>query len=569
MPAGTSQPASLPESRLGRLARKLGTRAQQVGTSGSGLVGQVLADCGIDTLFAIPGVPNYASLKACEAHGIRVFGTRHQFGATIASAACNLLAGTLRSAVMVSAAPAITNTLTGLFYAHTDRIPLLAIGGRRGARSGLAGEFQAVDVLPAVSPFSRYTALLDNTATLAAELRAAVHAAATPPRGPAYVDILEETLAGAAPPNATPGAPLQPQSGDSPQVLSTTIGQLADRLRRARRPAIVVGPDARWSDLPDLLVSLVGQTGAACLTLPTARGIVPNSHPAVLNLARPRVLAEADLVLVVGSDLDWQLRFGSEIDPATPVIVLHDDASTRPNRPNAEFTSLSPAAVLAGLVEEPDSLDTREKHRRDAWLDSLRATARDRLTALRRRAARSDCEITTTRLILEIAGFLPADAITVLDANLTMLAAQDLLSANFPGARLTAGSGGTMGVGVPLAIGARAARPRHCIVAICGDFAFGLSCQEIETAVRHGLPFIAVVVDNGGISAGTITHQCTADPAARLTTLASGTRFDHLASSFGGYGEYIVHPEQIRPALERAAAADRPMVLHVRTIHES
>lgn len=171
--------------------------------------------------------------------------------------------------------------------------------------------------------------------------------------------------------------------------------------------------------------------------------------------------------------------------------------------------------------------------------------------------------MTTNGVLFGLRDFLQQDSVTVLDANLTMLAAQKILPCNHAGHRLTSGTNGTMGVGVPLAIGAKLALPSKQVVAVCGDFAFGLSCADFETAVRQNIPIIALVIDNGGLSGGTAQKTYFNDQDL-VASYAPGTRFDRLAEALGGHGEFVEAFHELRPALDRAEETGRPTVIHVK-----
>ncbi len=168
------------------------------------------------------------------------------------------------------------------------------------------------------------------------------------------------------------------------------------------------------------------------------------------------------------------------------------------------------------------------------------------------------------RMFKEIKDFLPRDAICILDGNISMAAGQRVLPAYLPASRFTAGTNGCMGVGVPYAVGAKIAQPDRLVIAVCGDMGFALSAMDMETAVRHKVPILVVVANNDG-GTGAIT-QSTFFPNSeeRITMFQPDIHYDNIMLAFGGHGEYVDRPEQLRPALERSVASGKAACINVK-----
>jgi thiamine pyrophosphate-dependent acetolactate synthase large subunit-like protein len=164
----------------------------------------------------------------------------------------------------------------------------------------------------------------------------------------------------------------------------------------------------------------------------------------------------------------------------------------------------------------------------------------------------------------EIGKFLPPDAITCLDGHLCMLAAQVHIPCMEPLSRINVGSNGTLGVGVPFAMAAKLARPNQMVVAICGDSAFGFSAMELETAVRHKIPIIVIVVDNQGIWGGHIQKAHYPESHERVAMYGPDLHYEQIGSAFGAHAEHVISADEIRPALERAVHSNKPACIHVR-----
>jgi acetolactate synthase-1/2/3 large subunit len=161
------------------------------------------------------------------------------------------------------------------------------------------------------------------------------------------------------------------------------------------------------------------------------------------------------------------------------------------------------------------------------------------------------------RLCKEVRDFLDRDAILVVDGQEILNYGRQSIPTFVPGHRLNSGPFGTMGVGLPFGLGAKAAKPDKQVLVLHGDGSFGLNAMELDTAVRWNLPVVTVVSLNGG---------WTADPQGDKPGRDLGyTRYDKMAEALGCHAEYVEEPAQIRPALERAYASGRPALVNVKT----
>ena len=167
------------------------------------------------------------------------------------------------------------------------------------------------------------------------------------------------------------------------------------------------------------------------------------------------------------------------------------------------------------------------------------------------------------RMFQEIKEFLPRDAVSILDGNVSMAAGQQTLPAYLPASRFTAGNNGCMGVGVPFAVGAKMARPDRLVIAICGDMGFVLSAMDMETAVRHKVPIIVVVANNEGNNGAIMEKALFPDRNERITMFQPDIRYENIVRAFGGHAEYVERPDQLRPALERTAGSGKASCINV------
>jgi thiamine pyrophosphate-dependent acetolactate synthase large subunit-like protein len=171
--------------------------------------------------------------------------------------------------------------------------------------------------------------------------------------------------------------------------------------------------------------------------------------------------------------------------------------------------------------------------------------------------------MTPHRMLKEIRDFLPRDAICILDGNVCMAVAQQVLPAYFSTSRMTAGSNGCLGVGIPYGIGAKLARPDRLVVVISGDTAFGFNVMDMETAVRHGVAVIIIVVNNEGNGGALMQKTFFPAGAERVTMFQPEIRYENIMSAFGGHGEFVDQPQQLEPALRRAMESGKAACVNV------
>jgi acetolactate synthase-1/2/3 large subunit len=191
------------------------------------------------------------------------------------------------------------------------------------------------------------------------------------------------------------------------------------------------------------------------------------------------------------------------------------------------------------------------------WTSTLRAIDDDKQLEMNKAMSNDQTPIHPLRLCKEVKDFMRRDAILVVDGQEILNFGRQSIPTFVPGHRLNSGVFGCMGVGLPFAIGAKVARPDAQVVVLHGDGSYGINANEIDTAVRHNIPILAVISNNGG---------WTADPDKNKPGRNLGyIRYDKIAENVGAHGEFVEKPDDIRPALERAWKSAKPAVVNVIT----
>jgi thiamine pyrophosphate-dependent acetolactate synthase large subunit-like protein len=294
-------------------------------------------------------------------------------------------------------------------------------------------------------------------------------------------------------------------------------------------------------------------------------GFLPDDHPLCFNHARGFLQSRADAILLVGARLDWTFRFGSQLgrDAKLIQIDIHKSEIGVNRSPTIGLVGDVKMVLRRILAHMTATRDTANKARLTSWhavLKQTRAANRLRLESLMNEGS---APMSPHRLFNEIRDVVPRDVIFILDGNVSMAAGQQVLPAYYPASRLTAGSNGCLGVGIPFAIGAKLAHPDRSVIAVCGDTALGFSAMEMETAVRHNIAVIIVVVNNDGNTGALMEKTYFPSSRERVTMFQPNIHYEEIMRIFGGHAEYVDHPTQVRQALQRAVASGKAACINV------
>lgn len=532
-----------------RRRRLLAARRKTARETGAERLARRLAEAGIDHVYGIGGTPIDGLFGACVRIGIRCIGARHQQGACLMSLAHNFVAGRLRSAVLVSAGPAASNCSTGVLFAHDNRWPLLVLAGRLPSGPGRPGAFQDFDAAGFHAPLLRFGDRIRHAVDADDSLGRALAACSGPVPGAVWIDIDADALAGAV---GTDSGPLGREPAAAASVDATALDEAARALARARRPIVLLGTDLRWSSPWTSLRRLVDEYGLAFAAAPMARGFLPDSHPLCVGTERAAALASADLVVTAGARFDWTFRHGAELSADARLLRIDaDPAEAARTLGRGVGLSGDPGVVLAALLDRLAEGARSGPSARDPNWPACLSDRRASPAPLARPVDTGDADVDGDGLpasdwLAELAVALPPDAITVLDGNIIMTRAQRAIPVEHPVSRLGPGNNGTMGVGLPFAIGARFACPQRPVVLISGDFAFGVNAMEFETAVRYRVPLLAVVSNNRGPGGSTRHRQfLPPDCPEPVLRLGEAARYDRLAEALGGVGHHVRWPGEL------------------------
>ena len=518
---------------------------------------------GVETMFTLSGAhvfPMYDGAVKADPP-MRLLDVRHEQTAAFAAEATGKLTRVPGLAVL-TAGPGVTNGVSAIAQAQFAGSPMVVVGGRAPANRWGSGSLQELDQPPILESVSKMATTLHTAGDVLGGMHAAFAAAGSSHRGPVFVDVpMDEFFA-----NASGTVPtVERQRGADPDP--DAVDRVARLLGEASRPVLILGTDV-WADHAEqAALRFVEEVGVPVITNGMGRGVIPGGHPMLATKARGQALGGADLVIVVGTPLDFRLGygiFGGKEEGSSPARVVHvadSPGQVSGHADLAESLSGDLTAVLDGLQA---ALERGRKPDWSTWVAQLAdtvaaATERDRALL----GAEAD-PIHPARIYGELVPRLADDAVVIGDGGDFVSFAGKFVEPKRPGGWLDPGPYGCLGAGLGSAIAARLARPSAQVVLLLGDGAAGFSLMDVDTLVRHDLPVVMVMGNNSawGLEKGPMQMLYGYDVAADL---APRTAYHDVVKALGGAGECVTDPRQIGPALDRAFASGVPYLVNIIT----
>ena len=538
-------------------------------TNNSRTGAQVLVDQlalqGVRHVFCVPGESYLAVLDAFHDAAVEVTVCRQEGGATMMADASARLSGR-PGVVFVTRGPGATNAAAGIHIAEHDSTPLIMFIGQvqRSARG--RGAFQEMDYRAVFGTVAKWVTEIDDPARIPEIVSRAFHTAMQGRPGPVVIALPEDMLVEhVSVADAMRVEPVQTWPGQ------TQMAELQKLLWAAERPVAILGGSG-WSEKACRSFERFAERFDLPVVTSFRRAMLFNSdHP---NYAgeialgpNPKLRARieaADLVLLAGGRMAEVPSQGYELfdipSPRQKLVHVHAGAEElgRVYHPHLAIHA-SPQAFAAALesLQPPTSLRWSETTRQanaefHAWTDVAPA---------------SPGPVQLAEIALWLRDRLPEDAIITNGAGNYAIWVSRFLRFRRYGTQLAPVSG-SMGYGLPAAVGAKRVEPDKLVVNFSGDGCFMMHGQEFATAVQYDLPIISIIIDNGMY--GTIRmHQERKYPGRVSATGLRNPDFADYARAFGGHGESVTETAQFAPAFERAVASGKPSIIHVRVDPEA
>jgi acetolactate synthase-1/2/3 large subunit len=526
-----------------------------------------LKKLGTTHIFTLVGDHLNEILRVADREGLAIVDTRHE------SAAVHMADGWGRitrtpGISMVTGAPGHTNSITGIATACYTGSPLLAMSGMSSSKLRDRFAFQDMDQLALVQGITKYAAVPADAGQIPFYVHRAFLESMTGRSGPTHlsvpVDLLTAQVENHAP---LPRGPIQVRRpGPEPADMNRAI----DLLEAAERPAVIAGSGAWWADAGPELQAFIEKASLPLFTIGLARGLVSDSHPLcfgyadpTLNRAAEKALQQADVILVIGKKLDYRLRLGSPqlFSPEAKLIQVDVHGPELGLNRRAEVGMVADAKLaLEDLVE---ALEKRPRPDRSKWLEEVRQTRQAAWEGLETIAKRPSEPMHPLTLFREMLPWLSEDFTLCWDGGDFVHWGRAYTPARKPMHWFRLGGLAGLGVCFPIGLAAQIARPNSRAVVITGDGSLGFYLSEMDTAVRFNLPVIIIVGNDGGWGIERELQKGTYGDDKTVACELRRTRYDLVMKAFGGDGEFVERPEQIRPALDRALRSDKPFLINV------
>jgi acetolactate synthase I/II/III large subunit len=521
--------------------------------TGGRLVARMLRREGVTTAFTLSGLHVAPIYAGCVDEGIRLVDTRHeQAAAHAADAWARLTRGA--GVAIVTAGPGVTDAVTGVANAWAANVPLVLLGGAAPTFNQGRGSLQEMPQTQLFAGITKWSDRIPSAELVPSFLAKAFRVARAGRPGPVFLEIPWDVLSNGAD-EALAEAQVRyrtdARSPGDPAKLEEALALLA----RAERPVLLGGSSIWWDDAIAPLDRLAARTGLPVYLNGMGRGCLPPDHPAFFQGSRKEALAQADVVLVVGTPLDFRVGYGTEptFAPGAKVIQVDlDAAEIGRNRP-IDVGIVGDARSVLGALEGAARLSSGV----DGWRAFLREKEAERAARQRVFEESDQRPIHHFRLAkaLDTVASRAGDVTYVGDGGNVVAVAAKVLRVAKPGRWLDPGPLGCLGVGAPFAIAAKLLDPSRPVCVVQGDGAFGLNGMDFETAVRFELPMVVVVGNDAAWGQILIPQRGLYGEEHAVATRLAPTRYDRVVEALGGQGEHVEDPADLVPALERAFAS--------------
>ena len=536
-------------------------------TDGFHLVIDALKLNGLNTIYALPGIPITDLTRKAQKEGIRVIAFRHEQHAGNAAAAAGYLTGMPGICLTVSA-PGFLNGLTALANATTNCFPMILISGssEREIVDLQQGDYEEMDQLAIAKPLCKAAYRVLHAEDIGVGIARAIRSAVSGRPGGVYLDLPAKLFSQTMDAEKGKHSLIKvvdpaPRQLPAPEAVQRAL----DLLKTAKRPLILLGKGASYARADEEVRTLVERSGIPYLPMSMAKGLLPDTHEQSASAARSYVLEQADVVMLVGARLNWLLSHGKgktwgaangpkkfiQID----ISPTEMDSNVAIEAPLVGDIGSCVAALNAGMgthwAKPPSDWTGAIAERKDKNLSKMAATLTANPSPMNFHSA--------LNVIRNIVKARP-DAIVVNEGANTLDFARSIVDMYEPRKRLDVGTWGIMGIGMGFSVAA-AVETGKPVIAIEGDSAFGFSGMEVETICRYNLPVCVVVFNNNGVYKGT-DQNLSGGADVAPTVFVKGARYDLMMQAFGGVGVTATTPAELDKAMNEALNSGKPTLIN-------
>ena len=518
---------------------------------------------GVSTIFGYPGGVVLNIYHRMPNYPIRHILVRHEQGAVHAADGYARSTGKVGVA-LVTSGPGATNTVTGIATAHMDSIPLVVFTGQVPTMLIGNDAFQEADIVGITRPCTKHNFLVKKTSDLERIIREAFYIARTGRPGPVLVDLPRDVVSESItfkPIDAVTIRSFKVKNEADPHDIHTAF----EAIKHSKRPVLYIGGGVISSSASEEITRF-----AELLSIPVTSSLMglggfPGSHPLFMGMLGMHgtyhanmAVTNSDLLIAVGSRFDDRVTGKvDEFAPRAKIIHIDIDPTSISKNIIVDIPIVGDVknAIHKLLVEiEGDTKDWKSEHRE--WLSTIEEWKSTH--PLEYKQAK---EIKPQYVVESIYKVTKGDAIIATEVGQNQMWTAQFFTFDKPRTLLTSGGLGTMGYGLPAAIGAQAAFPDKIVVDIAGDGSIQMNIQELATAVQHGLPVKVAIINNGYLGMVRQWQELFYDKRYSHTKLECTPDFVKLADAYGAVGMRIEKPEDVLPAIEEAIKIKRVVLL--------
>jgi len=535
------------------------------------LVIEALKLNGLDTIFGLPGIPITDLTRKAQAAGMRVISFRHEQSAGYAAQIAGFLTQQPGVCLTVSA-PGFLNGLTSLANATTNCFPMILVSGssEREVVDLQQGDYEEMDQLAIAKPLCKAAFRVLHAEDIGVAVSRAIRAAVSGRPGGVYLDLpgklfpqsLEAQAGRESLIKVVDPAPRQIPAPDAVQ-------RALALLKGAKKPLIILGKGAAYSQADAEIRALVEKTGIPYLPMSMAKGLLPDTHPQCASAARSLVLPGADVVVLVGARLNWLLSHGKgkvwggkgSKDSGGQKFVQVDISPTEADS-NVAIDAPVVGDIGSCVSAMLDGIGTSWPKPPAEWLDAVNERKNKNVAKMVETLASDPTPMNFHSALNVVRDIVKAnpESILVNEGANALDFTRSIVDMYQPRKRLDVGTWGVMGVGMGFAIGAAVTSGQQ-VIAIEGDSAFGFSGMEVETICRYNLPVCVVILNNNGVYRGDEVPLGDPNQPGPLT-FVKDARYEKLMEAFGGEGAYVTTPAELRKVMEEAIRTRRPTLIN-------
>lgn len=538
--------------------------------NGGWIVAKTLSDLGIKDIFTLSGGHINPIYNACCEFGIRLIDTHNEQGASMAADAYGRLKKK-PGVCLTTAGPGLTNAITGIAGSYLANSPCIYLSGKSGVEENDKLPLQEIDQQAMVTPVTKWARTIYDIKRIPEYINLAHNKAISGRPGPVYLGMSYEVLYPSIeydelvkPTCQIPYFQVEPDS----RVIDDTI----DIILNSSKPVIIAGSGGWYSGASESLREFTENTGIPVYTLNLGRGLLSDEHPLCYGAASPsapngfrEITSQADLIIMLGIRLSLYIGFGRTFNKNAKVIQVDIEPGEIGRNRNADI----------GIIGDIDKVLTRLNDSFKSNSLKLNISSWREETGNIRKNSWSEAEkirnsekkpIHALRVIRAVEDVMGKEGMVVIDGGDTQAWSDGTYRVKMPGHYIKGGPLGCMGTGIPFALGVKAAMPDKQVALISGDGAFGMNFMEFETAVRHKLPFVAVVCNDQAW--GMTKHQMWISFGKEKSTAGVELPlipFHELAKVLGGYGEFVESPDKLRTSIEKGLNSGLPSIINVKT----